>query len=93
MRNAIDDFQTALKFTLDWFVTSKMIKNLHNVLFADDNVIFFDEDSSNVTFSSDEMGVLNVDPNNIKLDDVNFHEDDLEIIIHVSPMVCPNRPK
>ena len=93
MRNAIDDFQTALKFTLDWFVTSKMIKNLHNVLFADDNVIFFDEDSSNVTFSSDEMGVLNVDPNNIKLDDVNFYEDDLEIIIHVSPMVCPNRPK
>ena len=43
-----------------------MIKNLHNVLFTDDDVIFFDEDSSNVTFSSDEMGVLNVDPNNIR---------------------------
>ena len=90
---AVDDFQTALKLVLHWLVTSKVIKNLCNFLFRDDDVIFFDEDSSNVTFSSDEMGALNVDPNNINLDDVNFYEDDLEIIIHVSLMAWPNRLK
>ena len=29
---------------------SKMIKNLYNALFADDDILFFDEGSGNVTF-------------------------------------------
>ena len=69
---AFDYFLPALKFVPDWFVTSKMIENLHNALFAEDDIVFFDEESGNVTFSSDEMGILSVDLNNINLDDVHF---------------------
>ena len=29
------------------------------------------------------MGILSIDPNNIKLDDTNYNEDDPEAIIHV----------
>ena len=62
---AVDDFLPALKFVPDWFVSSKMIKKLHDALFADNDILFFDEDSSNVTLSSDEMGIISVDLNNI----------------------------
>ena len=40
---AVDDFLPALKFGLDWFVKSKMIKKLHNAFLADDDVLFFGE--------------------------------------------------
>ena len=46
---AVDDFLAALKFVPDLFLTSKMIRKLRNALFADDDIIFFDEDSDNVT--------------------------------------------
>ena len=55
---AVHDFLPVLKFVPDWFVTSKMI---HRALFVDDDILFFDEDSGNVTFSSNEMGILRVD--------------------------------
>ena len=29
------------------------------------------------------MGILNIDPNNVNLDDANYEEDDPDIIIHV----------
>ena len=54
---------------------------------------FFDEDSGNVIFSSDELGVLSIDLNNINLDDINFDEDDSETIIHVRIMAWHNRLK
>ena len=38
---AVDDFLSALKFVPDWFVTSKIIKKLHNALFTDDDILFF----------------------------------------------------
>ena len=47
---------------------------------------FFDEDSGNVTFSSDEMGILNIDLDNITLNDVNFDGDYPETIIHIRVM-------
>ena len=50
----IDDFLPVLKFAPYWFVTSKIIKKLHNALFADYDILYFDEDSSNITFSGDE---------------------------------------
>ena len=77
----IDDFLPA--FVPDWFVTSKMIKKFHNALFTDDDILFFYEDSSNVLFSSDEIGILRVDLNIINRDCVNFDEDDPETIIHL----------
>ena len=80
---AFDDFLPALKFVPDWFATSKMIKKLHNDLFEEGDIIFFDEDSSNVTFFSDEMVflvflVFLI----INLDGTNYDEDDPETIIH-----------
>ena len=89
----VDDFLPALKFVPDWFATSEMIKKLHNALFTDDNILFFDEDSGNVTFSSDEIGILSVDLNIINLDDVNFDKDDPETSIHARLMAWHNRLK
>ena len=88
---AVDDFLRALKLVTDWFVTSKVAKKLRNSLFTDSNVIFFDKDSSNVTFSSDEMGILRVDLNDFSLDHINFDEDDLETVIHVRLIAWRNR--
>ena len=65
------------------FLQKTIIKRLDNAVFANNNIVFFDKDSGNVTFSNDEMGILSVDFNNINIDDVNFDEDDPETIIHV----------
>ena len=50
---------------------------------AVDNILHFNEDSCNPTFSCNEMGILNIDLNNINLDDTNYDEGDPEIIIHI----------
>ena len=63
----------SIKSVPDWVVTSKIIKKLHITLFTVDDVLFFDDDSWNVSFSSDDMGILSVDLNNINLD--NLHID------------------
>ena len=54
-------------YKADWFATSKIIKKLCNALFVDDDILFFEEDSGNSTFSSDEMSMISVDLNNINL--------------------------
>ena len=41
---------------------------------------FFDEDSGNVTFCCNKMGILSVNLNNINFDN-NFDEDDPDTII------------
>ena len=41
---AVDDCLSALKFVPDWFLTAKMIKKLHETLFTNDDVLFFDGD-------------------------------------------------
>ena len=63
-----------MKLIPDWFVASKMIKKLYTTLYADENVFYFNEDSDNIVFSCNEMGILNIDLNNINLDN-NFDED------------------
>ena len=47
---AVDDFLAALKLIPDWFATSKMIKELYTALYADGNILYFNEDSVNVLF-------------------------------------------
>ena len=76
---AVGDSQARLKLILDWFVTSKIIKKLFTALYADENILHFNEDSSNV-FNCNEMGIRNTDLNNINLDN-NFDEDDPDIFI------------
>ena len=55
------DCLTALKVFPDWFVTSKMIKKLFTILYIDDNILYFNEDSVNVVFSCNEMDIHNID--------------------------------
>ena len=52
-----------------------MIKKLYTALYADDNILYFNEDSG-VIFSYDEMCIFN----NINLDN-NIDEDDPDTII------------
>ena len=77
---AVDDCLTTLKFVPDWFVTSKMIKMLFTALYADKNILYFNEDSGNFVLCCNRMGILNIDLNNINLDN-NFDEDDPDTII------------
>ena len=46
-----------------------------------ENLLYFNEDSSNVIFNCNGMGILNIDLNNINLDDPNYDEDDPDTII------------
>ena len=83
----VDDCLAALKFVPDWFVTSKMIKILFTSLYADENILYFNEDSGNVIFICKGMDILNIVLNNINLDDTSYDEDDADTIIHVRLLV------
>ena len=68
-----------LKFVPDWFVTNKMIKKLFTTLYTNENTLYFNEDSGNVTFICNGMGIFSIDLNNSNL----YNKDDPDIIIHV----------
>ena len=55
-----------------------MIKKLFTALYADENMLYFNEDSVDAIFNYDEMGMVNIDLN-INLDN-NFEEEDPNII-------------
>ena len=76
----VDDSLAPLKLIPDWFVTSKMIEKLFTALYADENILYFNEDPGNVAFNCNEMGILNIDLNDINLDN-NFDEDDPDTLI------------
>ena len=61
---AVDDCLAALKLVSNWFVTSKIYKNLqkkvYTALYADENILYFDEDSGN-DFCN-EMAILSPPP-------------------------------
>ena len=78
---AVHDCLAALKLAPDWFVTRKMIKKIFTVLYVDENILYFNGDSSNVVFNYNETSIRNIDLNCIKLGDNNFDKDDPEIII------------
>ena len=89
---AVDDYLAALKFILDWFVTSKMLEKFHDALRANNDILFFDEDFSKVTFFPNEMGILHVDLDKIDLNnDNNFYKDDPETVIHVRLLAWCNK--
>ena len=78
----VDDYLSAFKYFLDWFVTSKKIKKLLTASSADDNMFYFNEDSGNAVLLCNEMCILSICLNNINLDDTNYDEDDPYCIIH-----------
>ena len=49
-------------------------------MYADENILYFDEDFGNVVFNCSEMGILNLDN--------NFDKDDPGTIIHVRLLAC-----
>ena len=62
-----------------------MIKKLYTAFYVDENILQFNEDSDNVKFSCNEMGILNMDLN-INLDS-NVDEDDHDAIILIRILV------
>ena len=52
-----------------------MIKKLFAAFYANENILYFDEDFGNVVFNCNKMDILDIDLNNINLDN-NFAEDD-----------------
>ena len=90
---AVDAFQPALKFVPGWLVTSKLIKKLDDTVFANDDKVFFDEGSDNVTIFSDVIDILSEYLNNINFVHNNVNEDGPETIIHVRLMTLRNRFK
>ena len=55
-------------------------KNLYTVLYAGDGLLFFDEDTGDITFRWNEMGIFSVSHYYINLDYL-FDEDDPHTII------------
>ena len=68
-----------MKLVCDLFVTSTMVKN--------ENILYLNEDSANVVVSCNEIGILNIDINNINLDNI-FNEDDPDTIIIIRLLAC-----
>ena len=61
-----------------------MIKEHFAALHADENIFYFNEDSGNVVFSCNEIGILNIDLCNINLDNKDDEDgDDSDTIIHI----------
>ena len=56
------------------------MKKLYTALYADENILCFNEDSGDVVFNCNVMGIFIIDLNNVNLDN-NFDEDDPETII------------
>ena len=81
----LDAFLPTLKFFLNWFVTNKMFEKL-NVVLSNDDMLFVNVDSDNVTFYSHNMGLVNVDIINVSFDGVNFDKNVSESIIIVRLM-------
>ena len=80
---AVDNCLAALEFVPDWFLTSKMIEKLFTALYADENILYFNEGSGNVTFFCNEMGILSVNINNVNLDDTYYEKDNTDTIIPI----------
>ena len=75
----VDAFLSKWKRVPNWFVKSE-ITELDDDLFSNYDIIFVNEDSNYVTFFSDDMCIVSVDLDNIKLDDINFDENDPKTI-------------
>ena len=76
---AANGFLVLLKLISYWFIRRKMIKNIFTALYGDKNILYFKEDSANVVFSCNKMGIVRIELNNINLDN-NFVEDDPDTI-------------
>ena len=73
LKKCVMNCLAALKFILDWIFASKMFEKFHDDLFTNDDLLFFYEEFSKVTFFANEMDILGADLDKIILeDDDNF---------------------
>ena len=70
----------------------KWLKKLYTALYADDGFLFFDEDSGDVTFCSDEIGILSVNFDSVNFDN-NFDNDDPDTTIFVRFLVWHSKSR
>ena len=66
------------------------MKIFDDAVFSNHDIVFVNEDSGNVAFSSDGMAILRKRLSNIILNDVIFDENDPETIIDVRLMAFRN---
>ena len=83
----VDDSLAAFKLIPGCFVTSKIIKKFFTDLYADENILYFNEDPGNLVSNCNEMDIFNIDLNNTNLDN-NFDEDDSDTIILIRRLAC-----
>ena len=57
--------------------------NTFTVFYADDHILYFNEDSGSVIFFCNEMGILDINLNKINLDATFYDEDEPETTILV----------
>ena len=50
MKKSVDACLSLLKFFLYWFITNEILDYLDNALFFNDDIVFVNADSDNVTF-------------------------------------------
>ena len=50
MKKSVDACLSLLKFVLYWFITNEILYYLDNALFFNDDIVFVNADSDNVTF-------------------------------------------
>ena len=62
---------------------AKWWKKIITALYADNNIICFNEDHGNAVFSCNEMGIITIDLNNINLDDTDNNDDDFKNTIQM----------
>ena len=100
---AVHTFLPTLKFVSNWFNTNKMLKILAGVVLSNNDIVFVNEDSSNVRFLSEcilmlyaiqwiLMDLKAIYLRIINLDYDNFY-DDPKSITQVHLMACCNRYK
>ena len=81
---AVDNCLAAFKPITVWFVTSKMLENIDNVLHSNDEILFYKYDFDKVIFIAFQRHILSAELDKINLDNDNdFDEDDPDTVIHV----------
>ena len=59
-----------------WLISYKQNdqKTFHSTLYTNNDILFFNQDPNNVISCCNEMSILRVDLNNVKIGDANYEE-------------------
>ena len=71
---AVNSYLLTLQFVSNWFLTNRMIEQIDNALFCNDNIIFGDIGTDIATFFSNNISLNIINHNNVNLDNNNFDD-------------------